>query len=154
MWHFLEILLPPPDIRELLSTQKEANDLSLSPDYEFGHFDPKHRCFMELYNHGLLQSPQPKRVPGLPLGYCAGSFNNLVPRGTTLSITDVTAKVFFEHLYLVLGLWAPSQLSLCTHTPTNHFTAISRFPCNFFPKWPLIFFLLSFHQLIFLCPSN
>jgi len=118
MWHFLEILLPPPDIRELLSTQKEANDLSLSPDYEFGHFDPKHRCFMELYNHGLLQSPQPKRVPGLPLGYCAGSFNNLVPRDTKLSAIDLTAKVFFERVYLVLGLSPFEPRVNCPYAPT------------------------------------
>ena len=37
---------------------------------------------------------------GLPIGDCAGSFNDLVPRGTKLSAIDVTAKAFFEHLYL------------------------------------------------------
>ena len=32
---------------------------------------------------------------------------------------------------------APSQLSLCTHTPTDQPPAISRFSCNFFRKRPL-----------------
>jgi len=36
---------------------------------------------------------------GLPIRNCAGSYNNLVPRGTKVSATDVTQKVFFEHLY-------------------------------------------------------
>ena len=41
---FLKGLLPPPDIRELLSTQKGAYDLNLSTvSGEFGHFDPQHR---------------------------------------------------------------------------------------------------------------
>ena len=42
---FLRILLSPPDIRELLSTLKEAYDLNLiAVTWEFGHFDPQHRC--------------------------------------------------------------------------------------------------------------
>jgi len=41
-----------------------------------------------------------RRVPG----NCAGSSNNLVPRGIKLSAIDVTAKAFFERLYLVLGV--------------------------------------------------
>ena len=45
-----------------------------------------------------------KRVPGHPIGNCAGSSNNLVPRGAKLSAIDVKAKAFFERLYLVLGL--------------------------------------------------
>ena len=39
------------------------------------------------------------RVPGLPISNCAGSCNNLVPRGTKVSAIDVTQKVFSECLY-------------------------------------------------------
>jgi len=77
-----------------------------------------------------------RRVPGLPIRDCAASSNNLVPRGAKVSAIDVTVKtILHESLYLVSGLspiYAPSQLSLCTHTPTAHSPAISRFPWNFF----------------------
>jgi len=36
---------------------------------------------------------------GLPIGDCAESCNNLVPRGAKSSAIDVTLKVFFERLY-------------------------------------------------------
>jgi len=39
------------------------------------------------------------RVPGLPISNCAGSCNNLMPRGAKVSAIDVTQKVFFECLY-------------------------------------------------------
>ena len=39
------------------------------------------------------------RVQGLPISNCAGSCNNLVPRGTKVSAIDVTQKVFFQCLY-------------------------------------------------------
>ena len=32
-------------------------------------------------------------------------------------------------------IWAPSQLSVCSHTPTVHSTTISRFPYNLFLMW-------------------
>jgi len=75
------------------------------------------------------------------------SSNNLVPRGTKVSAIAVTVKAIFERLYLVLGLtpiYAPSQLSLCTHTPTAHSPAISRFPWDFLPSGPLIFWSARF----------
>ena len=80
-----------------------------------------------------------KRVPGHPIGNCAGSSNNLVPRGAKLSAIDVKAKAFFERLYLVLGLapiCALSQLSVCSHAPTVYSAANSQFSCSFFLKWP------------------
>jgi len=58
------------------------------------------------------------RVLGLPIGDCAGSSNNLVPRGTKLSATDVTAKAFFERLYLVLGLSPFEPRVNCPYAPT------------------------------------
>jgi len=47
----------------------------------------------------LLHSWVGQMVPGLPIGHCAGSSNNLVPRGAKLSAIDVTLKVLFERLY-------------------------------------------------------
>jgi len=79
---------------------------------------------------------------------CAASCNNYVQRCTKVNAIDVTAKTFFERLYLVLGLapiCALSQLSVCSHTPTVHSTTVSRFPCKFFPPdWPLNFLLARF----------
>jgi len=63
----------------------------------------------------------------------------------------VTIKTILERLYLVSELapiCAPSQMSLCTHTPIAHSPAISRFPCNFFPKWPLILLVSTIRQVI------
>jgi len=54
----------------------------------------------DMPKENILGRNLPKaRVPGLPIGDCAGSSNNLVPRGAKLSATDVTLKVFFERLY-------------------------------------------------------
>jgi len=39
------------------------------------------------------------RVQGLPIGDCAGSSNNFMPRSAKLSAIDVTRKLFFERLY-------------------------------------------------------
>jgi len=44
------------------------------------------------------------RVPGLPIRDCAKGCNNCAQMCAQLSATDVTAKTFFERLYLVLGL--------------------------------------------------
>ena len=41
---------------------------------------------------------------------------------------------------------ALSQLSLCTHNPDHSHTNISRFLCNFFSEWPLIFCQHIIHQ--------
>jgi len=47
---------------------------------------------------------------------------------------------------------------VCDHplhtTPTVHSTTISRFPCNFFPEWPLIFLVISIHQVIWPSPGT
>jgi len=74
---------------------------------------------------------------------CAASPNNRGPRWPELSAIDVTEKAFFERLYSILGLapiGAPDQLSLYSHTPTAHSTAISQFPCNFFSHVAPLFF--------------
>jgi len=54
---FLKILLLLPDIRELVSTSKEAYDLNLSAAiWEFGHFEPQR--FFVPKNSDLLPSPR------------------------------------------------------------------------------------------------
>jgi len=91
------------------------------------------------------------RVPGLRIRDCTVSSNNLAPGCPKLSAIDVTAKTILERFDSVSGLtpiYAPSQLSLCTHNPTAHSPAISRFPCNFFRKWPLNFLVSTIRQVI------
>ena len=74
-------------------------------------------------------------VPGLPVRDCAKSCHSSVPRSAKVSIIDVTEKTIFENF--VFGsktgnTLPPIQMSLCTHNPTAHRPAISRFPNNFF----------------------
>jgi len=60
-----------------------------------------------------------------------------------MSAIDVTAKTFFEHLYLVLGLGTFGSWVNCpcaSTTPTVQSTTISRFPCIFFPRMAPHFF--------------
>ena len=45
-----------------------------------------------------------RRVPGLPIRDCTRGCNNLAQMCTQLSAIDVTAKTFFERLYLFLGM--------------------------------------------------
>jgi len=67
-----------------------------------------------------------RRVPGLPIGNCADISNNLVQRVAKVSAIDVTAKTFFERLYLVSGLrniapfvTMPLALSVCVNVEKN-----------------------------------
>jgi len=75
-------------------------------------------------------------------------------RGTKLSAIDVIAKAFFERLYLVLGLSPFEPRVNCPYTPTAHSKVISRFLCNFFSTWPLIFCQHTIHQVIWHCPGT
>jgi len=91
------------------------------------------------------------KVSGLPFRDCAASPNNFGPRWPKLSPIDVTAKIFFECLYLVPGLAPICALchhALGAHTPTSHSTNISRFLCNCLPEWPLNFFVITIHEVI------
>jgi len=45
-----------------------------------------------------------ERVPGLPVRDCARDCNHRDQSLPIMSATNVTAKTFFERLYLVLGL--------------------------------------------------
>ena len=66
---------------------------------------------------------------------CAGSCNSSVPRFVKVSTIrrdeeyNLWAFVFGSRTGNTLS---PSKMSLCTHTPTARWPAISRFPCNFF----------------------
>ena len=42
--------------------------------------------------------PRRDESTGTPFSNCAGSYNNLVPRGAKMSALDMTQKVFFECL--------------------------------------------------------
>ena len=92
------------------------------------------------------------RVPGLPVRDYARGCNNRGQTWPKLSAIDVSEKTFFERLYLVSGMgtsssWALSQLSLCTHNSdcsiNNYFSIF----VQFFPKWPLNFFVIMIHQI-------
>jgi len=125
------------------------------------HFSISVQFFSDVAPHFLSAHDSPRnltksRVPGHPIRNCAGSSNNLVPRGTKVSAIDVTQKVFFECLYWFQD-WAnlaSSQLSVCSYTPTVHSTTISRFPYNFFRMWPLIFCQHKIHQVIWPSPGT
>jgi len=83
------------------------------------------------------------RVPGLPISDCARSCINRGQSRPMMSAIDVTAKKFFERLYLVLGLRKIASWVICPYaptTPTVQSTTISRFPCNFFPRMAPHFF--------------
>jgi len=51
-------------------------------------------------------------------------------------------------------IWAPSQLSVCSHSPTVHYTTISWFPYNCFRMRPLIFCQHTIHQVIWPSPGT
>jgi len=83
------------------------------------------------------------RVPGLPIRDCTRGCNNCGPTWPKQSAIHVTDKPFFERLYLVLGLRKTAPFVNCPYaptTPTIHFTTISRFLCNFFPRMAPQFF--------------
>ena len=55
---------------------------------------------------------------GTPYWELCGKLQHLVPRGTKLSAIDMTAKAFFERLYLVLGLSPFEPRVNCPYAPT------------------------------------
>ena len=74
---------------------------------------------------------------------CPRGCSNRAQMCPQLSAIDVTAKTFFERLYLVLGLRKIAPWVNCPYaptTPTVHSTSISRFLCNFFPRMAPHFF--------------
>jgi len=85
-----------------------------------------------LYSDDHFESQLPGNTctegTGTPRRDCTVSSNTLVPWCPKLSAVDVTANTILERLYLfsrLTPIYALSQLSLCTHTPTTHLQAIS-----------------------------
>jgi len=89
------------------------------------------------------------RVPGLPIRDCTRGYNNRGQSRPMISAIEVTAKTFFERLYLLLGL---REIALPMHptTPTPT-TIFSIFFCNFFRMAPHFF---GHHYLRVLWPSQ
>jgi len=74
-----------------------------------------------------------------------------------MSTIDVTAKTFFERLYLVLELRQIALCVSCPYAPTTlpiHITIISRFLSNFFPRMAHQFFGYTIHQVIWPSPGT
>ena len=84
------------------------------------------------------------RVPGLPIRDCTRGYNNRGQSRPMISAIEVTAKTFFERLYLLLGL---REIALPMHptTPTPT-TIFSIFFAIFFCEWPLIFLVITIHE--------
>jgi len=93
------------------------------------------------------------RVPGLPIRDCARGCNHRGQSRPIMSAIDVTAKTFFERLYLVLELRKIVLCVSCPYAPTTlpiHIPTISRFLRDFFPWMAPQFFGYTIHQVIWL----
>ena len=95
-------------------------------------------------------------IPGIGRGY-RDSLLETAQEAVTIANTRKHSRTQQETILwaFVFGsrtepIWAPSQLSLCTHTPTARSTTISWFPCN----WPLIFCQHAIHQVIWQSPGT
>jgi len=74
-----------------------------------------------------------------------------------MSAIDVTAEIFFQRLYLVLGLHNIAPWVNCPYaptTPTIYTTIISRFPWNFLLRMALVFVFITIHQVIWPSPGT
>jgi len=104
-------------------------------------------------------TPGSQRVPGLPIKDCAESCNSSVQRCTSSNSIDVTAKTFFESFYLVPGLssFEHSDQVNCPCAPTFPPLTLHLFLdfcAIFFPEWPLDFFVITTHQVIWPSPGT
>jgi len=77
------------------------------------------------------------RVPGLPIRDCTRGYNNRGQSRPMISAIEVTAKTFFERLYLLLGL---REIALPMHPQPRLLQLFSRF------FWPLIFLVITIHE--------
>jgi len=95
-------------------------------------------------------------VQVLPTGDCAGSSNNLVPRGAKLSAIDETAKAFFERLYFVLGLSPFEPRVNCPYAPTPPplTQQFLDFRAIFLPSGPSFFWQYTIQRAIWPCPGT
>ena len=113
-----------------------------------------------LYHDCTTEVPATKRhVEGTVLKYETAQeavtiAANLWPM---MSAINVTAKTFFERLYLVLGLQKIAPRVNCPYaptTPTVHSTTVSRFLCYFFPRMAPHFFVITIHQVLWPSPGT
>ena len=82
------------------------------------------------------------RVPGLPIRDCTASCNSSKHGQTTVSTIVVTARTFFERLYMVPGLspFDPRVKCPCVPTPPPFAEQLFLDFCeNIFPNCPSIF---------------
>jgi len=114
------------------------HDLTMHEKPHYQRFLPNDRCVFQRNTQGTKHPPKNgTRVLGLPTKDCARDCNNHKQMCARLSAIDVTAKTFFDRLYLILWLFQIAPLVNCPYlptTPTIHCTTISRFLCNFFPR--------------------
>ena len=97
--------------------------------------------------------PVVRRVPGLPIRDCAKSCNNREHTETQLSAIHVTAKAFFERLYLVLRLNPFEPRVKCPYAPTPPPLAHSYFLISVQFMWPLVFCQHTIHPVIWQSPG-
>jgi len=74
-----------------------------------------------------------------------------------MSAIDVTKKILFERLYLVPGMGTFGPWVNCPYaptTPTVHATKFLDYRAIFSPEWPLIFLVITIHQVIWLSPGT
>ena len=106
---------------------------------------------------GIYMIDWVRRCTGTPYWELCGKLQQFGTKGDQAECNTFDSKSILWSF--VFGsrtepIWAPSQLSLCTHTPTARSTAISRSPCDFFPAWPLIFCQHTIHQVILPSPGT
>ena len=83
----------------------------------------------------FLKNRMWRMVLGLPIGDCAGSSNNLMPRGAKLSAIDVTPKIFFERLY-----WFQDQVNL---SPESTVCVLTHPHCSFHNYFSILWIFFS-----------
>ena len=97
------------------------------------------------------------RIEGLLIRDCARGCSNWAQMFPQLSAICMTAKKFFELLYLVLGLQKIVPWVNCPYAPTIptiQWTTISWFLWIFCPEMPLIFVVIMIHQVIWPSPGT
>ena len=117
-------------------------------------------CSRQNWNHpSKMTQKWPKlggrEGTGTPYDFARGCDNRGQSR-PIMSAIDLTAKTFFERLYLVLGLRkiAPWVSPYSRTTPTVHTPSISWFPCNFFPRMAPHFWVIKIYQVIWPSPGT
>ena len=94
---------------------------------------------------------------GLPFKDCARGCNICVHTRSQMSAKNLTKKILFERLYLVLGMGTFGPWVNCPYAPTIptvRVATISRFPCIFSPELPLILVFIAINHVMGRVPSS